>query len=174
MQCLDFILLILCGSALSALEKHGFGSGSRSETFLYNSLIFFLQKKNFIILFSSWFAAIFMLKPDEQKKDNFFYNLFFRNQKNFFLPFFVDIFSLGSASVDPHIFADWRSDPGRQNVADPLDPDPKHCLNVYPMYLNLTWFRIWILVSSSGSLSASRISCWLGPYSSILYIDFLE
>ena len=27
--------------------------------------------------------------------------------------------------MDPYIFAD--SDPGSQNVADPTDPDPKHC-----------------------------------------------
>jgi len=34
---------------------------------------------------------------------------------------------LGSGSVDPYIFAD--PDPGSQNLADPTDPDPKHCLN---------------------------------------------
>ena len=38
-----------------------------------------------------------MLKPDEQKKNNFFYNLFFRNQKNFFLPFLLIFLAL-----DPH------------------------------------------------------------------------
>ena len=27
--------------------------------------------------------------------------------------------------MDPHIFAD--PDPGSQNLADPTDPDPKHC-----------------------------------------------
>ena len=33
--------------------------------------------------------------------------------------------------MDPHIFAD--PDPGSQNFADPMDPDPdpKHWLNVY-------------------------------------------
>ena len=43
----------------------------------------------------------------------------------FFLEFLVDILPLGSRSVDPHIFAD--PDPGSQNLADPTDPDPKHC-----------------------------------------------
>jgi len=37
---------------------------------------------------------------------------------------------LGSGSVDPHIFTD--QDPGIQNLADPTDPDPKHC----PKYTN--------------------------------------
>jgi len=37
----------------------------------------------------------------------------------------VDILPLGSGSMDPHIFADL--DPGSQNLADPTDPDPKHC-----------------------------------------------
>ena len=41
-----------------------------------------------------------------------------------FLQFLVDIWPLGSVSVDPHIFAD--PDPGSQNLADPTDPDPKH------------------------------------------------
>jgi len=50
----------------------------------------------------------------------------FWSKKDFFLQFLVDILSLGSGSVDPHIFAD--PDPGSQNLADPTDPDPKHCL----------------------------------------------
>ena len=50
----------------------------------------------------------------------------FSSKKVFFLQFLVDIFSLGSGSVDPHIFADPDLDPGRQNLADPMDPDPKH------------------------------------------------
>ena len=29
--------------------------------------------------------------------------------------------------MDPHIFADPDPDPGGQNLADPTDPDPKHC-----------------------------------------------
>ena len=45
------------------------------------------------------------------------------------LQFLVDILPLGSGSVNPHIFAD--PDPGRQNLADPTDPDPKHCI-IYP------------------------------------------
>ena len=40
----------------------------------------------------------------------------------------VDILPLGSGSVDPHIFAD--PDPGSQNLADPTDPDPNHCLKL--------------------------------------------
>ena len=39
--------------------------------------------------------------------------------------FLVDILPPGSGSVDPHIFAD--PDPGSQNLADPTDPDSKHC-----------------------------------------------
>ena len=34
---------------------------------------------------------------------------------------------LVSGSVDPHIFTDPNPDPGSQNLADPTDPDPKHC-----------------------------------------------
>ena len=35
--------------------------------------------------------------------------------------------------MDPHIFADPDLDPGSQNLADPTDPDPKHCFNhFYP------------------------------------------
>jgi len=38
----------------------------------------------------------------------------------------VDILPLGSASLRIHIFfAD--PDPGSHNVADPKDPDSKHC-----------------------------------------------
>ena len=45
--------------------------------------------------------------------------------KKVFFPFLVNnILPLGSGSVDPHIFAD--PDPGSQNLADPMDPDPKH------------------------------------------------
>ena len=36
--------------------------------------------------------------------------------------------------MDPHIFAD--PDPGSQNLADPTDPDPKHCLKRI-QFLNL-------------------------------------
>jgi len=32
--------------------------------------------------------------------------------------------------MDPHIFAD--PDPGSQNLADPMDPDPKHCNKHHP------------------------------------------
>ena len=47
----------------------------------------------------------------------------------FFFQFLVDILSLGSGSVDPHIFAD--PDPGSQNHADPTDPDPEHWTLAY-------------------------------------------
>ena len=51
---------------------------------------------------------------------------------NFFLlQFLVDILPLGSGSVDTHIFADPDPDPGSQNLADPTDPDPKHCCKVF-------------------------------------------
>ena len=43
------------------------------------------------------------------------------------MQFLVDILSLGSGSVVPLIFADPDPDPGSQNLADPTDPDPKHC-----------------------------------------------
>jgi len=36
----------------------------------------------------------------------------------------VDILPLGSGSVDLHIFED--PDTGSLNLADPMDPDPKH------------------------------------------------
>ena len=42
--------------------------------------------------------------------------------------FLVDSLPLGSGFLDPHIFAD--PDPGSQNVADPTEPDPKHCKNI--------------------------------------------
>ena len=31
--------------------------------------------------------------------------------------------------MDPHIFAD--PDPGSKNLADPTDPDPKHCFKLF-------------------------------------------
>ena len=46
----------------------------------------------------------------------------------FFFQFLVNILPL---DPDPwiRIFAD--PDPGRQNLADPTDPDPKHRFNLY-------------------------------------------
>ena len=66
-----------------------------------------------------------------------FYNLSFFSKvqilvlgvKKVFLQFLVDILPLGSGPVDPHIFAD--PDPVSQNLADPTDPDPKHCIKVF-------------------------------------------
>ena len=43
----------------------------------------------------------------------------------FFLQFLVDILPLGSG--DTRIFED---NPGSKNLADPTDPDPKHCKHV--------------------------------------------
>ena len=68
--------------------------------------------------------------------------------KSFLLQFLVDIFPLGSGSVDPHIFAD--SDPASQNIVDPTDPDPKHCLQVVAftdfLSLELLVFSFWLLL----------------------------
>ena len=45
------------------------------------------------------------------------------------LQFLVHFLSLGTGSVDSHIFED--PDPESQNLADPTDPDqdPKHCFS---------------------------------------------
>jgi len=58
-----------------------------------------------------------MLKLDEpfRNQEIFIIPLFSIVESKFFRFFFVDILSLGSGSVDPHIFE---------------DPDPKHCLKV--------------------------------------------
>ena len=74
-----------------------------------------------------------MLKLDEpfRNQDIFIICLFSKVQiwvlgaKKCFSQFLVDILPLGSGSMDLHIFADL--DPGSQNLADPTDPDPKHC-----------------------------------------------
>ena len=58
--------------------------------------------------------------------------------KRFLFQLFVDILTLESGSVDPHIFAD--PDPGSQYVEDPTDPDLKHCLvlirHKYPTHMH--------------------------------------
>ena len=80
-----------------------------------------------------YFSLNFILKLDEpfRNEEIFIVSLFSKVQiwglgeKRFFLQFLVDILPLGSGSVDPHSFAD--PDPGSQNLADPTDPDPKHC-----------------------------------------------
>ena len=74
-----------------------------------------------------YFSLNFILKLDEpfRNEEIFIVSLFSKVQiwglgeKRFFLQFLVDILPLGSGSVDP--------DPGSQNLADPTDPDPKHC-----------------------------------------------
>ena len=53
-------------------------------------------------------------------------DLGFRSKKFFFAVFGRYFIPLGSGSIDPHIFAD--PDAGSQNLADPTDPDPKHCI----------------------------------------------
>ncbi len=45
---------------------------------------------------------------------------------DFLKQFFIDILTIESGSVDQHIFADPDPDPGSQNLAHPMDPDPKH------------------------------------------------
>ena len=50
---------------------------------------------------------------------------------NFFFQFLVDIFPLGSGSVDPHIFTD--PDPESQNLSD-----PKRCLKAL---FDQVWLR---------------------------------
>ena len=35
--------------------------------------------------------------------------------------------------MDPHILADPDPDPGSQNLADPMDPDPKHWWGSFPI-----------------------------------------
>ena len=81
-----------------------------------------------------FFSHIFIIKLDEplRNEDIFIISLFTEVQiwvlglkKFFFLQFLVNILRLRSGSVDPHIFAD--PDPGSQNLADPTDPNPKHC-----------------------------------------------
>ena len=53
-----------------------------------------------------------------------FSDLGFESRKVFFSKLIVDIFPLGSGSVDLHILMD--PDPGSKNLADPTEPDPKH------------------------------------------------
>ena len=74
------------------------------------------------------FLLIFILKPFRNEETFIISRLlkvqiWFLGEKKFFFHFLVNILPLGS--VDPHIFAD--PDPGSQNLADPTDPDPKHC-----------------------------------------------
>ena len=80
-----------------------------------------------------------MLQLDETfRTKEIFDNLFFYSygfeSKRFFCSFFV-ILTLGFGSVDPHIFA--NPDSGSKNVADPTDPDPKHCFFVPISELNI-------------------------------------
>ena len=46
-------------------------------------------------------------------------------ESKIFFAVFGCFLPLGSGSVNSHIYAD--PDPGSQNLADPTDPDPKHC-----------------------------------------------
>ena len=95
------------------------GSGFGSRSFLY-----FFNKK----LFSKIFSHIFILKLDEPFRNEEIFSkvqIWILGVKFFFSQFLVDILALGSGSVDPHIFVD--PDPGRQNLADPTETDPKHC-----------------------------------------------
>ena len=56
----------------------------------------------------------------------------------FFLQFLFDIFPLRAGFVKPHFFED--PNPGCQNLADPMDPDPKHCFK-----LNIACFSPYYL-----------------------------
>ena len=56
--------------------------------------------------------------------------------KKFFCSFWL-IFTLGSGSLDPHIFAD--PDSGSQNLADPTNPDPYHWILYTIIVLNFTY-----------------------------------
>ena len=69
-----------------------------------------------------------MLKLEEpfRNQEIFKISSFNSSEKKIFSQFLVDIFPLGSRSVDPHIFAD--PDPGSQNLAD--STDPKHCWKI--------------------------------------------
>ena len=65
-----------------------------------------------------------------------------------FFEVFVDILHLGSGAVDSHIFAD--PDPGSQNLADPTDPDPKHCFkSSYSLWVALYYKFLTILSGSN-------------------------
>jgi len=78
-----------------------------------------------------------MLKLDEPFKNQEIFIISFYNSsdlgfenKHFFLQFLVDILPLRSESMDLHIFAKLDPDPGSQNIADPMDPDLKHCIHI--------------------------------------------
>ena len=101
----------------------------------------FFNKKlfsKFLFYFFPLFLSLNLMNHSEMRKFLiiFFFkslDLGFRSKKVFFCSFRLIFYPLdpdpwirirGSASVDPHIFAD--PDPGSQNLADPTDPDPKH------------------------------------------------
>ena len=86
------------------------------------------------------FSLIFMLKLDEPFKNQEIFTISFYNSSDlglriniFFLHFLVDILPLRFESMDLHIFADLDPDPGSQNIADPMDPDLKHCIHILLM-----------------------------------------
>ena len=79
-----------------------------------------------------FFSLIFILKLDEpfRNDDIFIISLFSNVQiwvlrvKIFFCSFWSIFYLL---DPEPYIFAD--PDAGSQNLADPTDPEPKHCIN---------------------------------------------
>ena len=73
------------------------------------------------IFFVLFFSLIFMLKLDEpfRKQEIFIISLFSIVQIWVESKFFFCSFWLIFCPLDP--------DPGSQNLADPTDPDPKHC-----------------------------------------------
>ena len=57
-------------------------------------------------------------------------------KKKKFCSFWLFFLPIESGSVDPHIFAD--PDPISQNLADPTDPDSKHCYYYYQSTYSLS------------------------------------
>ena len=101
----------------------------------------FFNNAEFSYLLSYFFTYFYAKTWWTIQKSWTFYDLSFYNSsdlgfenKHFFLQFLVVILPLRSESMDLHIFVDLDPDPGRsQNIADPTDPDPKHCIHILLM-----------------------------------------
>ena len=94
------------------------------------------------------FSLIFMQKLDKPFRDQEIFISLFEKLIFWFWEYFFTVFgwyfSLGSGSVDPHIFA--TPDPGSQNLAD---PDPKHWFKSDFQ----DWDHFWYLRKISDSTS---------------------
>ena len=80
----------------------------------------------------SWICTAFLKNQKNFLLKNnfkFFAQIWILGSNKLFLQYLVDIVSLGSGPVDPHMFAD--PDPGSQNLADPTDPYSKHCFFLF-------------------------------------------